>query len=85
MLDTTSKSATTFSNDEAKDRQRERPDLLGKFRQADGSWGEPIAGKQVGSVAARSWKEIDEPTGSDTPGGRSQRTERHDNEGHENE
>jgi len=56
MLDTTSKSATKFSNDEAKDRQRERPDLLGKFRQADGSWGEPIAGKQVGSVAARGYR-----------------------------
>jgi hypothetical protein len=56
MLDTEGKSATTFSHDEAKDRKRQRPDVLGRFRQADGSWGEPIAGKQVGRVAARGYR-----------------------------
>lgn len=56
MLDTEGKSATTFSNDEAKDRKRQRPDVLGRFRQADGSWGEPIAGKRVGRVAARGYR-----------------------------
>lgn len=56
LLDTTSKSATAFSNDAAKDRPRERPDLLGQFRRADGSWGEPIEGKQVGTVAARGYR-----------------------------
>jgi len=67
LLDTTSKSATTFSNHEAKDRQRQRPDLLGKFRQADGSWGEPIEGKQVGNVAARGYRVTKRLIGENDP------------------
>jgi RNA polymerase sigma factor (sigma-70 family) len=56
MLDTEGQRATTWSSEEGKDRQQERPDLLGQFRQADGSWGEPIEGKQVGTVAARGYR-----------------------------
>jgi hypothetical protein len=67
MLDTNSKTATTFSNDEAKDRQRQRPDLLGRFRQADGSWGEPIEGKQVGNVAARGYRVTKRLIGENDP------------------
>ena len=68
MLDTEGKSATTFSHDEAKDRKRQRPDLLGKFRQADGSWGEPIEGKQVGSVATRGYRVTRKWIGENDPG-----------------
>lgn len=67
MLDTEGKSATMFSNDEAKDRQRQRPDLLAKFRRADGSWGEPIAGKQVGSVATRGYRVTKKWIGENDP------------------
>ena len=67
MLDTEGKSATTFSNDEAKDRKRQRPDVLGRFRQADGSWGEPIEGKQVGTVAARGYRVTKKWIGENDP------------------
>ena len=67
MLDTEGKSATTFSNDEAKDNRRQRPDVLAKFRQADGSWGEPIEGKQVGTVAARGYRMTKKWIGENDP------------------
>lgn len=67
LLDTEGKTATTFSHDEAKDRQTQRPDLLGKFRRADGSWGEPIEGKQVGTVAARGYRVTKKWIGENDP------------------
>jgi hypothetical protein len=56
FLDTVGKTAATFPPGAAEDRRQRRPHLLEQFRQADGSWGEPIAGKQVGTVHARGYR-----------------------------
>jgi hypothetical protein len=68
-LDETSKTATKLGGgqDDGRARRANKPDLLQKFRDADGGMGERIDGKQFGSITTLGYRLEKKPIGEDGP------------------